>query len=309
MKTLTPEYQAKVLDLLRLEPDLIRYETLSTWSDLSRPILDIVIKKKKYYYNNFFKNNRVPNDLVLTAFEGYKETKYSPGSDSLQHIVNYGDEGLLIELSKNLDILNILINMVPKWYRLLGVDTQTEAIGILKEKKPWHVVTGIISKIIKTCYLDETAVGRIIFSFDPIISKELFTRQILTEQQLIKMNVNMYEAWKYYPLSEETAKKYQPDWTNKGDVEMISPNMPDEWAKKIITSKKDNVMARFARYGPQRYLPLLIGKEVKKTWYEFSAVLEARISGKPEAIWEKVYHNFGVSNPCSLIPFSVLINV
>jgi hypothetical protein len=289
---LKQEVTELILKLNELAPDLLNLGEL----ERNCSLLPVVIQKaivdnwNGYINASLFENNRVPNDLVIKAFSQNKSASpyTQPNKSCLETILGYKDIGLLRELAKKEELFLKLIEIYPKWWELIGADTPVEAIKtiILSQKKPSEILNHLSNHV----YLDEGCIDLFIEEVGDYFSEKLIGKQILTEQQLITMEAKMYKAWPLYPLSDPD--KYRPNWTNKGDPDMIGPNMPDEWAQEIMTSKKDVVIHKFAKFGPKKFLPLLIGRETKRWSCKGTPeIIHARLSGNKEAEWTKVFSN------------------
>ena len=118
------------------------------------------------------------------------------------------------------------------------------------------------------------------------LGESLFRTQFLSQQQLERINANFNEAWRCYVLEDE--QKYRPFWTNKGDCNMVGPNMPMDWFYSCLSSKKPEVQMTLARHCPDQFLPLMIGNKAKEKYGNAKAeeIVEARMSGDPQRIWK-----------------------
>ena len=120
------------------------------------------------------------------------------------------------------------------------------------------------------------------FVGNDLYERTLYHHQFLTEEQIEKMGISKYEAWNRVVLSD--AETYRPNWTNKGDPEMIGPNMPDEYGQACVTSKKESVVRRMAKWGPEKYLLKLMGRDKQA-----DDTIAARLSNDPDRIWNATF--------------------
>jgi hypothetical protein len=285
----TLELITKLCALCAKNPDFLNLSDLHNYSNLPISVQRTLLKEG-YICPELFVNNRIPNELVIESLKEYfskkgKATHIYQGKKVMDAVIGYNDINLLKDLAKIEDVLLALIKDYPGWKNLIGAGATVEALQYVYAK--YSNPRNVINQVIQNVYLDEESIDLILNRSSREYATNLFGRQFLAEAQLVKMGWKLYHAWKYYPLSNP--EEYQPNWTNKGDRDMISPNMPDDWAEQIITSKKDVVIKRFALFGPTKYLPLLIGKEAKRKWHEYADIVQARLFGNKELIWEKVF--------------------
>lgn len=115
--------------------------------------------------------------------------------------------------------------------------------------------------------------------------------------QLERIDADMKRAWRFYVLDDPD--RYLPYWTNKGDTSMIGPNMPEDWFYSCLESKKPEVQMCLARYCPERFLPLMVGKKAREKYGTDTVeqVVEARMSGDPKRVWKVQFGKGGYYAP------------
>lgn len=299
-KEITPESLDLVTNLLHQNPELVDLTELSQFKGLTEELMDAVVKNDKSS-SYVFESNRVSNEIIYRyEDELFRENTYSHSTNNkIEPIIGYGDLGLLKHIAKRKNILVQLIKEYPNWIELLGAKTKREA---LEQIITYKDSDKLIEHIIDNVYLDEPAVDFIIDHTQntPDLKRELYGKQFLTVAQVTRAGLTTVQSvsagytknrvWNIYPVSDP--KEGRPSWTNKGDVDMIGPNMPDAWAEAIITSKKDKVIQRFAMFGPKKYLPLIMREPTKKhSYYQYMDIIQARLSGNQELMWLNIFKN------------------